>query len=87
MPKAETRHLRWYSQKRPHKGTYIFRKLSPSDANCRYPLLTGYTPLHEAAAGGHTQIVQTLLAYGASPDFKASKGAPSEVLRPLITRT
>mmetsp|Transcript_39267 Transcript_39267/g.85415 ORF Transcript_39267/g.85415 Transcript_39267/m.85415 type:complete len:354 (-) Transcript_39267:383-1444(-) len=49
-------------------------KLAGAQVNCQDHDHHGYTPLHEAAAGGHTQIVQTLLAYGASPDFKANKG-------------
>ncbi|KAH9979101.1 ankyrin repeat-containing domain protein [Lactifluus volemus] len=41
---------------------------------------TGSTPLHFAAANGHTQVVLTLLRHGARPDRADKRGVTPEVL-------
>ncbi|KAI0256451.1 ankyrin repeat-containing domain protein, partial [Lactifluus subvellereus] len=41
---------------------------------------TGSTPLHFAAANGHTQVALTLLRHGARPDRADKRGVTPEVL-------
>lgn len=43
-----------------------------ADASPFFPLQLGYTPLHQAAQQGHTDIVTLLLKSGASPNEVSS---------------
>ena len=36
----------------------------------------GFTPLHEAAAAGHTEVAKVLISIGAAPDVTNSVSTP-----------
>jgi hypothetical protein len=58
------------------------RRFSDKTRSPSAPIIgaSGSTPLHFAAANGHTQVVLTLLRHGARPDRADKRGVTPEVV-------